>query len=84
MKVTEVKGCTLCYDQESGTGFFPDAPRERGLMHLNELVRATKEGVEVIYYSCHVEADSIKITRVVGDTARYAVEDTSRYRNAKG
>ena len=36
------------------------------------LVRAAKAGVEVVYYGCHVEADSIKITRVVGDTARYA------------
>lgn len=39
------------------------------------LVAAAKAGVEIIYYSCHVEADSIKIT---GGTL-----DTSRYRNAK-
>ena len=39
------------------------------------LVAAAKAGVEVIYHGCHVEADSIKITSVVGDT--------SRYRNAK-
>lgn len=36
------------------------------------LVRAAKAGVQVAYYSCHVEADSIKITGVVGDTDRYA------------
>ena len=36
------------------------------------LVRAAKAGVQVVYYSCHVEADSIKITGVVGDTGRYA------------
>ena len=36
------------------------------------LVRAVKAGVKVAYYSCHVEADSIKITGVVGDTGRYA------------
>ena len=36
------------------------------------LVRAAKAGVQVAYYSCHVEADSIKITGVVGDTGRYA------------
>ena len=29
------------------------------------LVRAAKAGVQVVYYSCHVEADSIKITGVV-------------------
>ena len=36
------------------------------------LVRAAKAGAQVVYYSCHVEADSIKITGVVGDTGRYA------------
>ena len=36
------------------------------------LVRAAKAGVQVVYYSCHVEADSIKITGNVGDTGRYA------------
>ena len=35
------------------------------------LVRAAKAGVQVVYYSCHVEADSIKITGNVGDTGRY-------------
>ena len=36
------------------------------------LVRAAKAGVQVVYYSCHVEADSIKITGETGDTGRYA------------
>lgn len=35
------------------------------------LTRAAKAGVQVVYYGCHVEADSIKITGVVGDTGRY-------------
>ena len=35
------------------------------------LTRAAKAGVQVAYYGCHVEADSIKITGVVVDTARY-------------
>ena len=35
------------------------------------LIRAAKAGVSVIYYSCHVEADSIKITSEMGD-CRYA------------
>lgn len=35
------------------------------------LVRAAKAGVEVVYHSCHVEADSIKITGITGDTSRY-------------
>ena len=36
------------------------------------LVRAAKAGVQVVYYCCHVEADSIRITGTVGDTGRYA------------
>ena len=36
------------------------------------LARAAKAGVQVVCYGCHVEADSIKITGVVGDTGRYA------------
>ena len=36
------------------------------------MVRAAKAGVQVAYYGCRVEADSIKITGVVGDTGRYA------------
>lgn len=37
----EVKGCTLEID---GTGYFPDAPTERGIKHLQELARASREG----------------------------------------
>ena len=39
----EVKGVTL---EESGVVMFPDAPTERGVKHLNELIRCTKEGYE--------------------------------------
>ena len=98
--LTEVKGCTLAAETESGTGLFPDAPTERGVKHLSELaaaakedyhceiafviqinsiqrvlpndatqpefgqalIRAAKAGVQVICYSCHVEADSIMMT----------------------
>lgn len=35
------------------------------------LIRAARAGVQAAYYGCHVEADSIKITGVVGDTGRY-------------
>ena len=107
--LTEVKGCTLAADLKNGIGLFPDAPTERGMKHLDELVSATKDGyhcaiafviqmngihkvfpndntqpefgkalvraakagVQVVYYSCHVEADSIKITGEVVDTGRY-------------
>ncbi len=37
----EVKGCTLEFD---GIGYFPDAPTERGVKHLRELVKAAKSG----------------------------------------
>ena len=37
----EVKGVTL---EEQGHTQFPDAPTERGVKHLQELVRAVKEG----------------------------------------
>lgn len=37
----EVKGVTL---EENGHAFFPDAPTERGVKHINELCKAVKEG----------------------------------------
>lgn len=41
----EVKGCTLEVD---GIGYFPDAPTERGIKHLRELSKATREGYHCI------------------------------------
>ena len=37
----EVKGCTLEVD---GMGYFPDAPTERGVKHIRELIKAKKDG----------------------------------------
>ena len=37
----EVKGCTLEID---GIGYFPDAPTERGVKHIRELIKAKKAG----------------------------------------
>ena len=37
----EVKGCTL---EIGGVGYFPDAPTERGVRHIHELIRAREEG----------------------------------------
>ena len=42
----EVKGCTL---EENGLALFPDAPTERGVKHLEELMEAQQAG-----YSCTV------------------------------
>lgn len=41
--LTEVKGCTL---ERDGTGYFPDAPTERGIKHINELIKAKAEGFD--------------------------------------
>ena len=37
----EVKGCTL---EREGMGYFPDAPTERGIKHIYELIEAKKAG----------------------------------------
>ena len=37
----EIKGVTL---EDNGTALFPDAPTERGLKHINELIKAAEEG----------------------------------------
>lgn len=39
----EVKGCTL---EENGLALFPDAPTERGLKHLRELIACHEAGYE--------------------------------------
>jgi sugar fermentation stimulation protein A len=39
----EVKGVTL---EENGVVMFPDSPTERGVKHLNELMRCASEGYE--------------------------------------
>ncbi len=41
----EVKGCTLEID---GIGYFPDAPTERGVKHLRELVCSIKDGYKAM------------------------------------
>ena len=93
----EVKGCTL---EINGIGYFPDAPTQRGVKHIRELIRAKEagyhavlafviqmdgitevrpntdthpefgaameeakaSGVEVIFFTCHVEPDLLEIT----------------------
>ncbi len=41
----EVKGCTLEVD---GIGYFPDAPTERGVKHIRELIKAKNAGYHAI------------------------------------
>lgn len=38
----EVKGCTL---ERDGIGYFPDAPTERGVKHIRELMKAKANGI---------------------------------------
>lgn len=42
----EIKSCTLEIDK---IGYFPDAPTERGVKHINELISAVNEG-----YECYI------------------------------
>lgn len=47
--LVEIKGVTLEFD---GVVLFPDAPTERGVKHINELVQAKMQGYET--YICFV------------------------------
>ncbi len=52
----EVKGVTL---EENGVVMFPDAPTERGIKHLNELVTAKQQGYDV-YVVFVVQMENVK------------------------
>ncbi len=73
----EVKGVTL---ENDGIASFPDAPTERGVKHLNELVRAMENGYHS-YVLFVIQVSGIKlftpndaIHREFGDALRYAAE----------
>ena len=75
----EVKGCTL---EEEGIVRFPDAPTERGVKHLEELIHAKQEGYkayvifvvqmeEALYFTPHEErhpafADTLRKAATLG------------------
>ena len=44
-RLMEVKGCTL---EIGGTGYFPDAPTERGVRHIHELMHAAEDGYHAV------------------------------------
>ena len=55
----EVKGCTLEVD---GTGYFPDAPTERGVKHIHELIKAKQNGYNTML-TFVIQMDGIKEVR---------------------
>ena len=67
----EVKGCTLEID---GIGYFPDAPTERGVKHLNELSRAVREGYRAVL-AFVIQMDGI--TEVRANTATHPLFGTA-------
>ena len=60
----EVKGCTLEVD---GIGYFPDAPTERGVRHLHELIKAAKDGYRPML-TFVIQMDGVKTVRANADT----------------
>ena len=60
----EVKGCTLEVD---GIGYFPDAPTERGVKHIRELIRAKEEGYHAIL-AFVIQMDGVDVVRANADT----------------
>ncbi len=60
----EVKGCTLEVD---GIGYFPDAPTERGIKHIHELINAKKKGFRSIL-AFVIQMDGVTEVRANVDT----------------
>ncbi len=55
----EVKGCTLEVD---GIGYFPDAPTERGVKHIRELIHAKEAGYHAAL-AFVIQMDGVKEVR---------------------
>ena len=60
----EVKGCTLEID---GVGYFPDAPTERGVKHIKELIKAKEAGYHAIL-AFVIQMDGVSEVRANVDT----------------
>ena len=60
----EVKGCTL---EIENVGYFPDAPTERGVRHIRELINAVKEGYHAIL-AFVIQMDGVSEVRPNVDT----------------
>ena len=60
----EVKGCTL---EIGGIGYFPDAPTERGVKHIRELIKAKEAGYHAIL-AFVIQMDGVSEVRANVDT----------------
>ncbi len=60
----EVKGCTL---EIGGIGYFPDAPTERGVKHIMELIKAKEAGYHAIL-AFVIQMDGVSEVRANSDT----------------
>ncbi len=74
----EVKGVTL---EKDNVVYFPDAPTERGIKHINELVKAHKEGYNsIIFFVIQMEgvisfSPNDETHKAFGDALREAYEN---------
>jgi sugar fermentation stimulation protein A len=60
----EVKGCTL---EVNGVGYFPDAPTERGVKHIRELIKAKAEGYRAVL-AFVIQMDGVTEVRANAET----------------
>lgn len=73
----EVKGVTL---ENDGVASFPDAPTERGIKHINELITARNDGYEAYILfiiqmkGIHTFTPNDETHKAFGDALRFAVE----------
>ena len=74
----EVKGCTL---EIGGIGYFPDAPTERGVKHIHELIKAKNEGYHTAI-AFVIQMDGVKEVRANIDTHPEFGEALNEARNA--
>ena len=70
----EVKGCTL---EREGIGYFPDAPTERGVKHLNELAAAVGAGYEA-YLAFVIQMPGVEVVLPNVETHKEFGEALSR------
>ncbi len=75
----EVKGCTL---ESQGIARFPDAPTERGIKHINELISCRNDGYEA-YILFVIQMKNVDIF-MPNDITHKAFGDNLRHAKEKG